>query len=199
MNILRPTFVAQDVEMLTPVVVHGYGIDTVAFDVDGTLSNYHAHELEPTIRDVLGELGDAGIKLFIISNAFDERAEELASIYCEVIPEANIITPASVTPEGEKPSLYRKPSPAMLRHVIELADAAPNHTLMVGDQIFKDVVSANRAGAQSLLVPRRGTSDHPGVRLQRVPEMLVRVGLDLPFLANRFVSTFPEEVRREPN
>jgi len=194
MNYLRPTFVAQDVEMLTPAVANRYAINTIAFDVDGTLSNYHAHELEPTVRDALGELGSAGIKLFIVSNAYDERAEELASIYCEVVPEANVITPASVAPEGEKLSSYRKPSPAMLRHVVELSQDKPTHTLMVGDQLLKDIISANRAGTKSLLLPRRGTGDHPAVRFQRVPETILRAGLSLPVQGNRFISNFPEEV-----
>lgn len=196
MNRLRPTFIAQNVELLTPAVAHQYALDAIAFDVDGTLSDYRAPEIEPTVYETLSALGEAGVKLFIVSNAYNERVGELADIYSAVIPNDHIITPASVAPEGAPLGSYRKPSPAMLRHVIELAEVAPSHTLMVGDQLFKDIISANRANAQSLLVPRRGAGDHRGVRLQRIPEMAVRAGLDLPLLGNRFVSMFPEKVTR---
>ena len=52
---------------------------------------------------------------------------------------------------------------------------------MVGDQLFKDVLSARRAGVRALLVPRLGPSDHNGVRyLQRPVERVLRPLLGLP-------------------
>ncbi len=196
MNSLRPTFVARGVEALTPISVVECDIRSIALDVDGTLSDYHSAEVEPSVSDTLSELGHAGLTLFIISNAYGHRVEQLAEIYGEVVPEANIITPELVAPEGENLSSYRKPNPAMLLYASKMSGINPEQTLMVGDQLFKDVLSANRAGAKSLLVPRRGTNDHPGVRLQRAPEMLARATLGLPAYGNRLINTFPEEITR---
>jgi hypothetical protein len=49
-------------------------------------------------------------------------------------------------------------------------------------QIAKDVVSANRAGAKSLLLPRRDSGDDIKVRIfQRPPEAVVRMALGIHF------------------
>lgn len=179
LELLRPTYTLPQVEDLP---YHGHildGIKLVAFDVDGTLANYH--ELPDTVvKRMLASLGRAGFDLCVISNAYNERALELQTKLGDVY-NMPIVTPETVAASGSDPRRYRKPSPEMLLHAMKYFAAKPDQTLMVGDQIFKDIVSANRAGTKSLLVPRRGNGDHPGVRLQRFPEMLVRSALDIRF------------------
>jgi predicted HAD superfamily phosphohydrolase YqeG len=70
----------------------------------------------------------------------------------------------------------------MLLHAAKVHGVSLTGVLMVGDQIAKDVVSANRAGAKSLLLPRRGKGDDLKVRIfQRPPEALVRMALGIRF------------------
>lgn len=183
-SLLRPTYIAHGIEALTPEVIERHEIELVGYDVDGCLSDRNASRIERAVEEVLEKNAEAGCKSAIISNAYDERVEEVNELYGRFVN--LVVTPAMLAVDGELPSLYRKPSPAMLQFVMTQLGVHPSRTLMVGDQMFKDVVSANRAGARSLLLPRRGKGDHPGVRLQRIPEAAVRGVLGLPVLSSRF-------------
>ncbi len=159
------------------------GIELVAFDVDGTLADYHGAPDE-NVKAMLSQLGERGLNLCIISNAYGPRVEELDELFGRPF-DMPVFTPGKLVAAGEKETKYRKPSPAMLERAAYGHGIALGRTLMVGDQIAKDVVSANRAGkagAKSLLVPRRGSGDHPGVRIfQRPAEAAAREMLGIRF------------------
>lgn len=183
-SLLRPTYIATGIEALTPEAIERRNIKLVGLDVDGCLSDYHAKEVEPAVRGRLEELGRASCALVIISNAYGERVDELGELYGDLVKE--VITPLTVTRLGELPSMHRKPSPAMLEYAMATHGVSPEETIMVGDQMFKDVLSANRAGVSSLLLSRRGQNDHPGVRLQRIPEAIARGMMGLPVSSRAF-------------
>lgn len=191
-EVLRPTFHADSVERLTPDALkdvyeqapHHPKIEVVAFDVDGTLMEHHAGEIGEDVRNTLETLSEAGKKLFIVSNAYNtmkkNRVDELHDIVAASRLPIDVYTPARVA-NGESPKKYRKPNPAMLEAIAQSEAVHPRHILMVGDQAFKDVLSAHRAGAQSLLVPRMGEGDDWKVKsFQRPVEKLVRQALSLP-------------------
>ena len=179
-NILMPTYAARSVESLGGNPECLGGIDLVAFDVDGTLTEHHGRP-DDRIADLLTGLGDAGLKLCVISNAYGERVEELHDILGSPF-NMSIITPALVAPEYQRASRYRKPSPAMLLHAAQTHGVPTSRVLMVGDQILKDIASANRARAKSMLVPKRGDRDDPKVRvLQRPLEAVLRHTLGIHF------------------
>ncbi|MBP7857923.1 HAD-IIIA family hydrolase [Candidatus Saccharibacteria bacterium] len=179
-EILRPTFTAPTVEALPKREDILAGIQLVAFDVDGTLTEHHG-QLEESVKTALNELGARGLNMCIISNAYGDRADSLRDMLGDPF-DMPVFTPKSVALLGERPSKHRKPSPAMLLHAAKVHGVNLTGVLMVGDQIAKDVVSANRAGAKSLLLPRRGHGDDIKVRVfQRPPEALVRMALGIRF------------------
>lgn len=170
---LRPTYVAAKFEQLDRAALKDKrlsGVSAVVCDVDGTLMNHHATELEQPIENSLNALAYAGIKLYILSNAYGSRIDELHDIFGEYV--VRIVTPVDVTPPGKNPKRYRKPNPAMLQSIIGGSD--PRRYLVVGDQLFKDVLTANRVGALSLLVNPRGDHGHWGVEhIQRPVEQVI--------------------------
>lgn len=180
-NFLRPTYIAGRVEVLEPAAAHSTGVEAVAFDVDGTLSSYHAEQVEPSVVRMLRDLGDSGLKTVIISNAYGRRVDRLNDIYGDLV-NGGVFTPASLLTRGyDDPRKHRKPSPDMIVEAGRRLGVDTGDILMVGDQMFKDVASANRAGAKSLLVPRRGEGDYWAVRaFQRPAESIIRVVMDLP-------------------
>jgi HAD superfamily hydrolase (TIGR01662 family) len=189
---LRPTHIAKTVEGITPELLSesGLGLDrigAIAFDVDGTLMAHHETRVEHSVYKTLRGLADASYSLYIISNAYGDRVDELRSMFEYDGVEAKVITPEYVTPRGESTGKYRKPSSAMLKRVSYETDG---DVLMVGDQMVKDVWSANRADMPSVLVPRRGDGDDPRVKyLQRPLETAARIYLDLPRTADEYPDT----------
>ncbi|MDR0591617.1 MAG: HAD-IIIA family hydrolase [Candidatus Nomurabacteria bacterium] len=190
---LMPDVVVKEVERLSPQWFKSVGVRAVAFDVDGTLMNYHEHKVEPEITRYLESLRTAGLKLFIVSNAYFGRAKELEQLFgCFG---ATVLTPGGVyTGERfESKNLGSKPKPSMLREAAQLAKLKSGEKIaMVGDQMFKDVLSANKLDvAVSVLVARRGKGDFIGIKLlQRPLETLIRTFL--PNVPSRWYD-FPEE------
>lgn len=180
---LRPTHISRSVEGITPSTLERSGLSTsaisaVAFDVDGTLMKHHETNVEHDVYKTLRGLAEASYKLYIISNAYGERVDELKAMFEYEGVHARVITPECVTPSDENPKRYRKPATAMIE---EAAHDAGGNVLMVGDQMAKDILSANRADMPSVLVPRRGDGDDPRVKyLQRPLEALARKRLGLP-------------------
>lgn len=179
-DLLRPTFTAPRVEVLPNREDILDGIQLIAFDVDGTLTEHHGLP-GVQVQRALSELGERDLNMCILSNAYGKRAESLKRIFGDPF-DMPVFTPKSVAAPGERPSKHRKPSPAMILRAAETHGVSLSGVLMVGDQIAKDVVSANRAGAKSLLLPRRGKGDDIKVRiLQRPPEAIVRIALGIHF------------------
>lgn len=183
----RPTYIAANVDALTPDLFVSSGIlediDGVAFDVDGTLVNHHDTEVSDTTVRMIHNLAEIGLALFVISNAYGERVDELEDMFGKDTMGMRILTPIDVA-GGDNPKHHRKPSPEMLRLAMSYVEGP---VLMAGDQMAKDTWSANRAGAPSLLVPRRGAGDDWKVRtMQRPLETTLRMGLQLPHSAGAY-------------
>lgn len=188
----RPSFIASDIDALTPDLFVPGGplqyVDKVAFDVDGTIVAHHETTISEKSKRTLGKLAEIGLGLDIISNAYGERVDELEEMFGLHTFGMRILTPRDVAGD-DNPKRHRKPSPEMLQ--LSMADV-DGDVLMVGDQLLKDIWSANRAGMPSLLVPRRGSGDDWKVRtLQRPLEMGIRLSLGLPQRA----SDYPPELR----
>ena len=49
-----------------------------------------------------------------------------------------------------------KPSLSYYRKLIKLADLSPPEVVMIGDRLFQDILGANRAGINSVLVDKLG-------------------------------------------
>ncbi len=84
----------------------------------------------------LDDVRAAGIKTCIVSNNFhtDQVQASAAELGCDAVDHA------------------MKPSPAALKRAMRLMGEGPEHTVMVGDQVFTDVVAGNLAGVRTVLV-----------------------------------------------
>lgn len=167
---------AADVRRLAPRVA------ALCFDIDGTVTDYHAPAVTDAQASHLGGLREAGYQTFVVSNCYGERAREVHALFEPHV--TAVFTPEDcVDPADPKhhPRKHGKPAPDMIFAAARTAGVGPDELLMVGDQMFKDVLAARRAGARALLVPRLGPSDHAGVRyLQRPVERVLRPLLGLP-------------------
>ncbi len=181
----KPDFVVDRVANTKPEDIPD-DIEALAFDVDGVLTFYHHPWLNGTIEMTLNRHAQQR-PIALVTNSYERRAKQLDEIFKRV-DLREIITPESVTKLGEKPSEHRKPKPDMLNYALGvLGVAAPEKLLMFGDQLFADTEASVRAGVRSVLVPRLGPLEHPGVRIfRRGPEAIVRTAMGGPVTKHDF-------------
>lgn len=184
----KPDFIAPNIEAIKPELFEDgmplSGVGALAYDVDGTLTSYHATTVEHEVYLALKAQAEIGLKLYVISNAYgDKRLRELHDMYEMNGLGMKIFTPEDVAGRALA-KRNRKPKPYMLNIVQAETDGL---VAMVGDQLSKDVLSATRAGALSVQVPRRGEGDDWRVRtFQRPFELGVRAIHGMPIRSTSY-------------
>ena len=184
-----PDFVAASVRGVTPDAVRRLSPATKAlcFDIDGTITDYHAPTIDPADADHLRSFRDAGFATYVISNCYGERAEHVHRLFAPLV--TAVFTPGDCVEAGRPGDTARrhaKPAPDMVLAAASGRGGSAerlrgDEVLVVGDQLLTDVAAARAAGARVLLVPRLGASDHLGVRvLQRPVEAVLRRRRGLP-------------------
>ena len=110
-------------------------LDHVLLDIDNTLLRRDNHDVPLAVRQWLVRARQKGIKLCLLSNNFHDSVFDLA---CEL--DLPIVAKAM------------KPLPFGYARAMKLIDGARENTVMVGDQLFTDVVGAHTFGITAYLV-----------------------------------------------
>jgi hypothetical protein len=134
----KPLIIANDLCGLTPGRLWEMGVLAVLSDLDNTLAGYRANAPDEAVSAWIQELKDAGIPLFIVSNAKDKRV----GAFCRPLGLPYIAS-------------AKKPGGRTLLAALEQLGVKPADAVMLGDQFFTDVLAGNRAGIQVILVPPR--------------------------------------------
>ncbi|MDE2944671.1 MAG: HAD hydrolase-like protein [Gemmatimonadota bacterium] len=206
---IRPTFHLDSVNGLSPGSLRDLGVEAVLWDVDGTLMAHHAGRVDPALAARFEDLLRApGLRHAIVSNCQEARFAELGEIFPAIPVMLGYETGAGAafrvrrgpreswrgpgaaaassagdgTPGALRP--IRKPSRRLVRAALEELGVAdrPGAALMVGDQYFTDIASANLAGVRSVKVPTLHRASFPApVRWsQRLEAVLYRLKYGLP-------------------
>ena len=200
---LRPTFHIHDVSALSPEFFAAQDVEGVIWDVDGTIMTYHAMEIADEFRPTLRQLfrDDGPPRHAILSNCDEERFLTLGHIFPE-IPVLRGYDTASgpvfrrrlrgrdTHTAEDLERLFaagarqiRKPNGPLVRYAMgELGVEDPSRVVMVGDQYFTDVASANLAGVRSVKVRTFGRETFPrSIRFtQRLEAMVYRLAYGRP-------------------
>ena len=147
-----PSFTA-----LEPAALAAKGIKLVLADLDNTLVPYKVPVPNEQVVAWKNALEAQGIQLFILSNS---RKPGRAQRFAEAL---------GVPFQGHS----GKPKKKGYLKAMERMGAKPHETVMVGDQIFTDILGANNAGVTPLLV-------RP-IRLAGNPGRYVRYAVETPF------------------
>ncbi|WP_419857923.1 HAD hydrolase-like protein [Candidatus Palauibacter irciniicola] len=206
---IRPTFHLDSVNGLSAGRLRDLGVEAVLWDVDGTLMAHHAGRVDPALAPGFEDLLRApGLRHAIVSNCQEARFAELGEIFPAIPvmlgyetgagaafrvrrgPRESWRGPgaaaASSAGDGSPGDLrpIRKPSRRLVRAALEELGVAdrPAAALMVGDQYFTDIASANLAGVRSVKVPTLHRASFPApVRWsQRLEAVLYRLKYGLP-------------------
>lgn len=110
------------------------GYQGLIFDIDQTLVN-HGDPVTPEVEALFARLAQQGFKTIFLSNNSPERLQEFSQ---------NMAVPFI--------ALANKPEPEAYKKALAVLDLPAKAVLMIGDQVFTDVLGANRAGLASILV-----------------------------------------------
>jgi predicted HAD superfamily phosphohydrolase YqeG len=191
---LRPTHHLGSAASVDDAFLQRHGVRAVLWDVDGTLMGHHAVEIDPRVCGAFRSVtASAGVGHAIVSNCDEGRLLELAGIFPDLPVMIGYETPDGPafrvrrgtagrlrrldgSPAGDPQASWRalrKPSGVLLEAALdELGGVDPAAALMVGDQYFTDIASANLAGVRSVKVPTLEPRSFP--RANRIAQWIER-------------------------
>ncbi|MBM7867883.1 YqeG family HAD IIIA-type phosphatase [Heliobacterium gestii] len=156
MKILKPARRVDAVPQVNVAELAAQGVQGVIIDLDNTLTEWNQNHLCPEIARWLEELRRHGIKICILSNNKEKRVQAFAEA-CG----APYISNA------------RKPRRRGFLRAMSLLGITAEHTVVIGDQVFTDVLGGNRSGLHTILVNPISRREFLGTRLVRRLERLV--------------------------
>ena len=156
MRILRPWRFVEKVTDIDPGELRSMGIKLMIFDFDNTLAFHRSEKIDPSITGYLMSLKDEGMLVYILSNAKKNRIEKLLD---------------DLSLKGRGMAL--KPFPLILKSVMKAHKASKNDTILVGDQLFTDILAGNLAGVRTILVSRLSDSEAAAIRFRRKLETYI--------------------------
>lgn len=140
---LFPSTCAKSAYSIDYEKLYQQGFRALVFDIDNTLVP-HGADSTPQSEDLLRGLKKMGFKVLLLSDNSRSRVRHFnRSIHVAYIYDAG------------------KPSPRPYKKAVQMLGVKPKEVLVVGDQVFTDVLGANRAGLASVLVRYIGY-DKPG-------------------------------------
>lgn len=157
MSFLFPTILEKSFVDIKVSKLKKMQINAVFLDMDNTLSIPHTFKLFPNILSKINELQQSGIKCIIISNNYRKNVEPLAKRLD--LPFVSF----SMKPFGRGFIVAKRRVNEKYKNI-----------LVVGDQIFTDILGANLFGMKSMLL-EPVTLDEPfTVRIKRKLESKIR-------------------------
>lgn len=135
MSIFKPTYMMDRITDITPELFHKEGISAVLLDVDNTLASYISHEPVDGAIEWAKEMQQAGLKLIIVSNNYENRVKPFAAKFS--LPYV---------------TFSMKPLPFGYLKAKKILKAESKECAIVGDQILTDVIGANLCGMKSILL-----------------------------------------------
>lgn len=157
MALIKPTARLHAISDISIDALSAKGISCVLFDRDNTVVPRDTKTVPPEVSAWLDAVRAAGIKVCMVSNNFHttEIEASAAELGCEVIHHA------------------MKPFPFAINAALKKMGAQPSETVLVGDQVFTDVMAGNLAGIRTILVDPQSRTDLWYTHIFRVFEAAV--------------------------
>ena len=154
--LFKPTFWLKSVLNIDEKFLHENGVKALVLDLDNTLSMHGDPAAEAGVPEWLDEMRKLGIKMRIVSNNTHKRVEPLAE---------KLGLP--FTANGAKPLTFG------ISKAMKAMGSTKKDTLVVGDQIFTDIMGGNFKGVRTVLVEPFHLEKTWTFRLKRKLESLV--------------------------
>ena len=166
MKFLRPDL---HIERLTEVDFAPWckiGIRCVFVDLDNTISPWRQTRITEDASTMIAKAREAGLIVALFTNAPEERAQEAAwnagiGYYARAM----------------------KPLPFMIKKAMAELSVKPRETMIIGDQVFTDVLAGKLAGCRTVLTSPLSAREFSGTKVLRFLERFI-VGRKLVFQEN---------------
>lgn len=132
---LLPKLIVPGITDITPQHLQERGIALLMLDFDNTIVPYTTSKPTEKVSAWLREMAAGDIKICVVSNSHKDRVKIFCSQYG-----IDCITHA------------KKPFPKGIRECLDRYNLPKEQCALAGDQIYTDVLGANCAGVQSILV-----------------------------------------------
>lgn len=133
---LKPDYIMNSVTDITTEFLKKHNFKAVLLDVDNTLSAAHGNKSPKNgVLEWINRMRQGEISLMILSNAKVERVESFAEVVGLPVV-----------------GMAAKPLPFGYKRAIKVLKVPSKEVLMVGDQVFTDILGGNLAGVKTLLV-----------------------------------------------
>jgi HAD superfamily phosphatase (TIGR01668 family) len=157
---LKPDFVLHRISEIPFDWLKKNEIKGILVDLDNTLTSYHSEDIPQDTLTWLYSLIELGIPFLPYSNARRYRIEN----FCKRFGIDN-------------PGLAIKPLNIGLRRVLRFIKVPGKNLLLIGDQVFTDVLAGKFAGIRTVLVdPVSKTTEFPATKVMRIIERIIGRG-----------------------
>lgn len=156
MSIFKPSFYLKSVLSIDEEFLKRNGVTALVLDMDNTLSMHKNPAAEDGIPEWLDKMRTLGIKMRVVSNNTKGRVAPLAEKLG-----------LSFTANGAKPLTFG------ITKAMKAMNAEKSETLVVGDQIFTDIIAGNLKGVRTVLVEPFHLENTWTFKLKRRLESLV--------------------------
>ena len=157
MAIFCPDCFVDSVLEISPKTLRQKNIKSIFIDIDDTLTGHGSPIIDEKITDWINLITSNGIKIILVSNNFKNRVEKFAK-------------------KISLPFVYFscKPLPLGFFWALRKARVKKNEAVVVGDQLFTDILGANLFGMKSILVEPRSKSKTISLKIKRFIELPIR-------------------------
>ena len=154
--LFKPTFWLKSVLLIDGEFLKKNNVRALVLDMDNPLSMHDNPAAEDGVMEWLESMRSLGIKMRVVSNNTARR----------VAPLANMMG-LEFTANGAKPLTFG------VNRAVKAMGVKKSETLVIGDQIFTDVLAGNFAGIRTVLVEPFHLENKWTFRLKRRIESLV--------------------------
>ncbi len=157
MYLLEPTYFFKQIIDINTNFLLSVGCQGLILDIDDTLAPQESALPTDNVLNWINNLKNNKIKLVIASNNSEKRVSEFAKIL-------------------EIPHVYeaKKPFRKGLERAVEILSIPKENILMIGDQIFSDILVAKFTKINSVLVEPLSPAKNFSLRLRRKLESPIR-------------------------
>ena len=153
MNLLRPNIYQKDIFSINYENLKKKNIKNLLFDIDNTIVAGNLKSLDNKTIDLFNKLKQENFNIYIITNALKRRAK----VFSEIL-------------DIKTYHFSMKPSPRNYNKIIKENNLNIKETAAIGDQIYTDVLGANKLGILSILVDPVTKHEFIITKINRVKE-----------------------------